>query len=166
MKNQNHNENHLLDKFLENEYENNPQTNQQHYHSHQPAASYTPAYPRHKHNRKNTAVIALLSAIFVVGVAILAIQLFRPMNTVNNKENMTGGNRSDNPEYFYMPDNGAQGDGGPQFNQGPDNGQPHIWGPGPSEGEGDGGIILKRRNEEGKTEYSTDGGKTWQEDGR
>lgn len=100
MKNQNHNENHLLDKFLENEYENNPQTNQQHYHSHQPAASYTPAYPRHKHNRKNTAVIALLSAIFVVGVAILAIQLFRPMNTVNNKENMTGGNRSDNPEYF------------------------------------------------------------------
>lgn len=72
--------------------------------------------------------------------------MFHPLNNVNNKENMTSGNRGDDQEYFYMPDNNGQDVGSPQFSQGPDNGQSHVWRSGPSESGEDGGIILKRRN--------------------
>lgn len=184
----NPNEEHTLDEFLDDGNERQSQLNRQPhnpYHTTVYAPGYAPGYAQPQ-KKKNTAIIALLFVALVVGIAIMAIQLFQPLdNKNNNMPNVNdngnfyqqdpgnggpyvykngpgnGGGNGDGSEYYYDPGYGGQDGGGPQFHQGPDDGQPHVWGPGPADGKGD--MILSRRNEDGKTEYSTDGGKTWSE---
>jgi len=120
--------------------------------------------------KKNMVVLALLSVVLVVGIAILAIQILRPFDSPGNSPlNNNNGNfyqqgpqngGNDGPYTYQNPGNGQGGDG-PQF---------HIEGD-PSTGGGQqrgqfrmkDGTMVQRRTRDGITEYSTDDGKTWSE---
>ena len=118
--------------------------------------------------KKNPAIIALLCGILVVGLAILAIQIFKPFDKNNNdnqfpqKQPGYGQPFQNDPNTYgnYGPGNGGDG---PNFHQNPGGG------PGMGGGEQRGqyrapdGMIIQFRSKDGKTEYSTDGGKTWSE---
>ena len=122
--------------------------------------------------KKNTVVLALLSVVLVVGIAILAIQILRPFDSPgnsplnNNNGNFyqqgpqNGGNPGGDGPYTYRNPGNGQSSDGPQF---------HQEGPGSGVGEQRGqfqmsdGTVVQFRSKDGKREYSTDGGKTWSE---
>ena len=102
----NPNEEHTLDEFLDDGNERQSQLNRQPhnpYHTTVYAPGYAPGYAKPQ-KKKNTAIIALLFVALVVGIAIMAIQLFQPLD---NKIIICQTNDNGN---FYQQD---PGNGGP-----------------------------------------------------
>jgi hypothetical protein len=114
---------------------------------------YAPVQPYWTPPRKNIAIVILLSAVLVVGIAILAIQIFRPFDSSADTSpagiNNNGG--------YYQNGNPPNMEGREPFVGNEDDG-PVMIGPG-----GNGGGIMARQTPDGTREYSTDGGKTWNE---
>ncbi|MCL2489035.1 MAG: hypothetical protein FWE80_10160 [Oscillospiraceae bacterium] len=147
--------------------------------SYYPANPYIPVPPWVTVQKRDPAVVALLSAILLVALTILSIQIFRPFDRTdtggpagNSGWSQDGGSPGSNP-YFR---GGSPDNGGPQTYENPDDSWPFGNYPGggqdrenpysyrnpggPGTG-GDSGDFMVRRGADGRMEWSTDGGETW-----
>lgn len=109
-----------------------------------------------------TIGIILLCAVFIAGIILAGIYLFlRP--------SLPDGANSDSDNDQLVTNNAGgygqdENDDGKVYRSGDGNGSEDNVTVNGNENGGDGdGAILRRAGANGKTEYSTDGGKTWSE---
>ncbi|MBL1230587.1 hypothetical protein IW492_15250 [Enterococcus sp. BWB1-3] len=152
MNGNNDNEGYALDEFLD-------ETPAQPYLYSNPSQGQPYRYPKDVSMKKKSPVIlTLLCGIFITGIAMFAFQIWRSLDNngsqipqnqpsygqpFQNGENAYGNRDNDT----YGNHNGGEADGGEQFGQ----------------YQADDGTVIQFRINDGRTEYSTDNGKTWSE---